>query len=248
MPRRIYTYDKSLHLGLWNMVATVGAFVIALSVLVFIYNAVVVTPKSAPAPADPWDARTLEWSVPAPVPEYNFATIPTVHSLDDWWHRKYTEDEDGRLIKLESYDAVVATAADDGLVGKGHNHGVHMPSPSYFPLISALGPFIIAYGMILGRSNGANYLVCFVGLAVLLLGLYGWGLEPSTEPEEHHPEGPSELEAAEQQPALVGAPGTAELEAGSEAGGPAEAAGSAGATAGGEAPSDGGDGQDGGAQ
>ena len=217
MPRRIYTYDKSLHLGFWNMVATVGAFVIALSVLVFIYNALIVTPKSPPAPADPWDARTLEWSVPSPVPEYNFATTPMVHSLDDWWHRKYTEDEDGRLVKLPGYDAVRAAATDDGLVGKGHEHGVHMPSPSYFPLIAALGPLIIAYGMIFGRSNGANYLICFVGVAVLLLGLYGWGLEPSTEPDEHHGPGggPPELEGAEGQPALVVA-GAAALESGSQ--------------------------------
>ena len=51
---------------------------------------------------DPWDARSLEWSIPSPPPEYNFAEIPVVEARDDWWHRKYTEDAEGRLIHLPS--------------------------------------------------------------------------------------------------------------------------------------------------
>ena len=49
---------------------------------------------------DPWDGRSLEWSIPSPPPEYNFAEIPQVEARDDWWHRKYTEDADGRLVRL----------------------------------------------------------------------------------------------------------------------------------------------------
>jgi cytochrome c oxidase subunit 1 len=199
MPRRIYTYDRSLHLDFWNMVATIGAFVIALGVLVFLYNALIVSPKSPPAPADPWDGRTLEWSVPSPPPEYNFAEIPTVHSLDDYWHQKYTEDEDGRLVRLPAYDRV--RAASETNVARAGQH-IHMPSPSYFPIVVSVGLLIIAYGMILGRTNGTNYLVSVFGLLVMLSGLYGWGLEPSAAPDDepHGPEG---------QPALVAAGATA---------------------------------------
>jgi cytochrome c oxidase subunit I len=181
MPRRIYTYDKSLGLGFWNMVSTVGAFVIGLSVLAFLYNAFVVTPKTGPAPADPWDARTLEWSVPSPPPEYNFAEIPTVHALDEYWHRKYTEDTEGRLVRLAGYEAV--RAASDTNVAKEGQH-IHMPSPSYWPITAAVALLIIAYGMILGHSNGANYLVSVAGLVILLGSLYGWALEPSAEPDD----------------------------------------------------------------
>jgi cytochrome c oxidase subunit 1 len=207
MPRRIYTYDKSLHLGFWNMVATIGAFTIALGVLVFLYNALVVAPKGPPAPADPWDARTLEWSVPSPPPAYNFAVIPTVHGLDDFWHRKYTEDDQGRLVRLAEFEA--ARAAAEANVAREGQH-VHMPSPSYFPIIAAFGLVVLAYGMILGRSNGANYLVSVIGVVIVFGGLYAWGLEPSTAPEaitEH---------AADDggQPALVGAPAAGELDAG----------------------------------
>jgi cytochrome c oxidase subunit 1 len=180
MPRRIYTYDKSLGLGFWNMVSTIGAFIIAVSVLVFLYNALVVSPKSPPASADPWDARTLEWSVPSPPPEYNFARIPQVHALDEYWHRKYTEDTEGRLVRLPGYEEVRA-ASDTNVVKEGEH--VHLPSPSYFPIMAALGLLVIAYGMILGHSNGANYLVSIAGLIVVLGSVYGWALEPSAEPE-----------------------------------------------------------------
>jgi cytochrome c oxidase subunit I len=197
MPRRIYTYDKSLHLGFWNMVSTIGAFTIAAGVAVFLYNALVVSPKGPPAPADPWDARTLEWSVPSPPPEYNFAVIPTVHGLDDYWHRKYTEDAEGRLVRLPGFEA--ARAAAEAVAREGEH--VHMPSPSYFPIIAAFGLVVIAYGMILGRSNGANYLVSVAGGIIVFAALYAWGLEPGTSPDTvAAQEGHDGLE-----PAMVGA-------------------------------------------
>jgi hypothetical protein len=83
-----------------------------------------------------------------------------------------------------------------------------MPSPSYFPIVASIGLLIIAYGMILGRTNGTNYLVSVFGLLVVLSGLYGWALEPSAAPDDepHPPDG---------QPALVPAGSTARsLEAG----------------------------------
>ena len=226
MPRRIYTYDSSLHLGFWNMVATVGAFIIALSVLVFMYNIFVVTPKSPMVGADPWDARTLEWSVPSPPPEYNFAEIPTVHSLDEFWHRKYTEDEEGRLVRLPRFEEVRA-AADTNVARAGQH--VHMPSPSYFPILCSFGLLVAAYGMIMGHTNGTNYLLTVVGFLITLGSLYGWALEPSAEPEEDHGG-----ENGEHQPALVGAPGSAAALEGSE-----PAALAAGETTAPESPADG---------
>jgi len=213
MPRRIYTYDSSLHLGFWNMVSTIGAFTIAVATLVFMYNMFVLSPKSPPAPADPWDGRTLEWSIPSPPPEYNFASTPVVHSLDDYWHRKYTEDEEGRLVRLPNYEAVRA-ASETNLAREGQH--IHLPSPSYFPIVAAFGLLVAAYGMILGHSNGANYLVSVVGGLITIFGLYGWALEPSAAPEEEGDDG----HGADGEPLLVGASAEA-LGAGSTAGLPA---------------------------
>jgi cytochrome c oxidase subunit I len=80
MPRRIATYagDRGWQGG--NLAATIGAFTIALSVLIFIIAFVKMIRSAKVASNDPWEGNTLEWIIPSPPPEYNFATIPTVHS------------------------------------------------------------------------------------------------------------------------------------------------------------------------
>lgn len=67
---------------------------------------------------DPWDGRTLEWSVPSPAPEYNFATTPVVVERDDWWRRKQLKTvpeppvyEDIHLPKPSSVGVIVAVGA-----------------------------------------------------------------------------------------------------------------------------------------
>ena len=100
MPRRVYTYPTGRGWDVWNFVATLGSFCIALSVLVFMYN-LWVSRKGPQVSDDPWDARTLEWTIPSPPPEYNFKEIPIVTARDDFWHQKYTEDENGRAVLRE---------------------------------------------------------------------------------------------------------------------------------------------------
>ena len=115
MPRRIYTYPSGRGWDVWNFVATLGSFCIALSVLTFLYN-LWVSRKSPQVGADPWDARTLEWTIPMPPPEYNFKEIPIVTARDDFWHRKYTEDENGRAVlrpRMLPADGKVPTHADE---------------------------------------------------------------------------------------------------------------------------------------
>jgi cytochrome c oxidase subunit 1 len=166
MPRRIYRYAGNLGLNMWNMVSTIGSFMIALSVLVFLYNVWHTRRHGQPAGEDPWDARTLEWTIPSPPPPHNFDEIPLVHSLDDFWHRKYAEGEDGRL-------APVVAGGEGGHGGGGH--AIHMPSPSYFPLVAALGLPILCYGLMYST------ILIVDGALTILVGLYGWAIEPAAE-------------------------------------------------------------------
>jgi len=77
-----------------------------------------------------------------------------------------------------------------------------------------------------GRGSGQNYLVAVLGGLILLVGLYGWGMEPSAEPEEPHAEGEPDGPEGDREPALTGAGAPAgALEAGSEAAQPAPGAG-----------------------
>ncbi|HEX4467713.1 MAG TPA: cytochrome c oxidase subunit I [Solirubrobacteraceae bacterium] len=82
MPRRIYEYDNVGHLQLYNIISTVGAFILAAGVLVTIINAVQSLKKGVAAGPDPWKANTLEWFTASPPPANNFDVVPLVRSAE----------------------------------------------------------------------------------------------------------------------------------------------------------------------
>ncbi len=175
-PRRMYVWTENragegfFNLGFWNLVASIGAFVLGLGALLFLVN-VWVSRKNPPAPVDPWDARSLEWITTSPPKEHNFDRTPTVHSLDEFFHRKYVDvGEDGHhdYVKVHTAEEVIA---EEEAHADAH---IHMPSPSYWPIILAFGILILAYGVIYST------LLLAAGAAVIILALFGWALEPPT--------------------------------------------------------------------
>ncbi len=94
MPRRIYTYEVDRGWMIWNVLISSGAIIQTVATLLFVYNMVWSYFKGPVAGPDPWDAWTLEWSVPSPPPSYNFAQIPTVASRRPLWDLKHPEDPD----------------------------------------------------------------------------------------------------------------------------------------------------------
>lgn len=86
MPRRIYTYVAETGWGNLNLLATIGAGIIAVSVLVFVINALLSLRRGAVAEANPWLAPTLEWAVTSPPPAYNFYHPPSVADGQPLWH------------------------------------------------------------------------------------------------------------------------------------------------------------------
>lgn len=159
MPRRTWTYDANMGWNEGNFIATMGAYV--LGVGIFTYFAVLVYTyfKGEKAGNDPWDGRTLEWSIPSPPPEYNFKAIPTVHARDAWWYEKHHQDEIAREraahIKAES-----------------EHGGIHMPDQSWCPLIAALG--LLVGGLAFALHNTP---IAIAGGVILFLGCYLWALE-----------------------------------------------------------------------
>src|SRR5437016_6561873 len=117
MPRRIYTYAGATGWTLWNAVSTVGAFGIAAGVLLFMVNAWWSLRAGAPAPADPWDGRTLEWRTSSPPPPHDFDTIPPVLGRDTFWREKY--------------------GPRGAPPAPTHDH-IHLPAPSHWP--GVVGP------------------------------------------------------------------------------------------------------------
>jgi cytochrome c oxidase subunit 1 len=179
MPRRTYTYRDGYGFNFWNFVATVGVFVLFVSFCIFgwnIYSSYRKAKKKAKggrlvAEADPWDARDLEWMIPSPTPAHNFDVIPTIDHFDEFWHRKYGEDEHGNLVRI---------AATEDVVQKGDAEDVHLPSPSYWPIVLAFGFPWIGWGLIYST------LMAVVGFLIVAVAIYGWVMEPSTEPDAGH--------------------------------------------------------------
>jgi cytochrome c oxidase subunit 1 len=171
----MHTYVDGYGFNFWNMVSTIGAFIIAVSMLIFGWNVLASWRHHKANPVDvgpdPWDARSLEWMVPSPVPAHNFDESPTVSHLDEFWHRKYQEDEHGKVRR-------VATGAE--VAQRGDAAEVHLPSPSYWPLVMALGLPLIGYGLIFNLGLAA------LGGLIVVIGGFGWGYEPADDPEAHH--------------------------------------------------------------
>jgi cytochrome c oxidase subunit 1 len=175
MPRRIYTYTEDMGWEDSNLAATLGGLIIAISVLVFLGNIILSKRKKQNSGGDPWDARTLEWSIASPPPHYNFVQIPKVKHIDDWWYRKYPELLEGnnQNIKKQKIEVEDSSNVDESKI--------HMPDLSYYPLIIGVGLTIAALGVMY------TYALVTIGLIMVFWGSIGWSTEPVNEDsKEHH--------------------------------------------------------------
>ncbi len=173
MPRRTWTYDANMGWNEGNFIATMGAYLLGLGI--FTYFAVLIYTffKGEKCSNDPWDARTLEWSIPSPPPEHNFKAIPTVHARDAWWYEKNHQEE----IAKEMAEHMKAEEA---------HGGIHMPDQSWYPLIAAFGMLIGTFNFIqlhepvlmFGSQLLSSHLpLALTGLGILLVSCYLWSLE-----------------------------------------------------------------------
>jgi cytochrome c oxidase subunit I+III len=87
MPRRVYTYPGDMGWTAYNVIESIGGVLTAIGILTLFANLVVSYRRGPLAPIDPWHGPTLEWTIPSPPPDYNFAAIPTVRSAYPNWDR-----------------------------------------------------------------------------------------------------------------------------------------------------------------
>lgn len=166
-PRRTHTYNEGHGFETWNQIATIGAFILGVGIVIGIYQFVnaFFNKKLKPAGKNPWDARTLEWTLSSPVKEYNFARTPIIKARDQAWENTYgPKDNQSEKEPLD-------------------DHGVHMPDRSWWPLITALGLFGMCLGMLFHRNidpSGElvrNYTFAILGGVVMVTGIIMWALE-----------------------------------------------------------------------
>ena len=158
MPRRIYTYPADAGWNFDNLLATAGVFFMAAGTLIMVYNMLNSLKNGKEAGRDPWDANTLEWMTTSPPPAHNFDFTPVVFSERPLFDHKHTED----------LAIPVPSEAEQ----------IHMPSPSWKPLVVATGALLIIVGLLLFNVAPLLWLVSVAGALTVVVGIYQWVSEP----------------------------------------------------------------------
>jgi cytochrome c oxidase subunit I+III len=170
MPRRIYTYLPETGWGDLNLLATIGAFTVAVGVLLFVGNVVLSLWRGERADDDPWEADTLEWTTASPPPAYNWAELPCVEDRAAAWARTAETPVVVGLAteKREVLVTTVMTAEPD----LRHEH----PRAGIIPLVTA-----VACG---GTFIGAIFTpwAALIGGILLLATLIPWAWPPPDKP------------------------------------------------------------------
>ncbi len=204
MPRRIYTYDAGQGWELFNMMSSIGAFMLVVSTAIFVHNFFSSRKRGVVAGNDAWGGGTLEWSIPSPPPDYNFARVPTVTSRYPLWDLKspqltsdvpHSRERDSE-VEIDvlgrdtggrpHFDPGDETNQADGAPMHEEAYrsaaelGIHMPMPTIKPLMVAVGLVIMFSGLLfIHRENNAiAYILMFGGAAMLVGFLYWWLLSP----------------------------------------------------------------------
>ncbi len=160
MPRRTHTYLEGFGWETYNLVCTIGSYILAFGIFLLVVDIIRCFRSGEPAGDDPWDARTLEWATTSPPQVYNFGRTPIIPARDALWEHKHGPEN--RRIQYEE---------DDG-------HGIHMPSQSWMPMIASLGFVPLGLGLSLMQAGVAfmGYVAIF-GLFMIALGVALWAIE-----------------------------------------------------------------------
>jgi cytochrome c oxidase subunit I+III len=176
MTRRIYTYDHGLGWDTYNLIETIGGYILAAGILMIGVNLIMSYRRNVRSGRDPFNGGTLEWTVPSPPPHYNFAVIPKVTSAYPNWDLADREEDLRRLhrdeLVLEGGHMTPVSSANDAVL----EEIVDMPSESPWPIVVGLLTTFAFYLLLLHHPAIALGFFALVALA-----LVGW----HTEGAEH---------------------------------------------------------------
>jgi cytochrome c oxidase subunit 1 len=174
MPRRVYTYLPETGWGNLNLLATVGSWIIAVSVILFVINVLRSWRSGVVAGDDPWHAPTLEWSTSSPPPTYNFAEIPIVESRTPLWSSAELPVATG--LRTDRREVLVTTTID----AEPDNRHEH-PSESIWPLGMAVAVGVTFIGAVF---TPWAYVVGFILAGIAFAG-WAWPRGGGPEDQVH---------------------------------------------------------------
>ncbi len=183
MPRRVYTYGSGLGWDGMNLLSSVGAFVLASGFLLALGNLVVSRFRGPEAGSNPWDAETLEWAIPSPPPDYNFAAFPVVASVNPMWDRE--PDEDIAQVRMVGDEDVIEPrhahhrTLTTAVLDANRLEMSTMPGPSIWPLVVALCGLAFSLSFIV-----RSWLLAVVTGIVVTAALISWHAGVQRQEEE----------------------------------------------------------------
>jgi cytochrome c oxidase subunit I+III len=159
MPRRNYTYPGGLGWGAYNLAETIGGFITLAGILLLFGNLVRSYFRGEPAGPDPWHAPTLEWTIPSPPPEYNFAVIPKVSSAYPNW-----DAPAGELLLDQGHQQPISSPADAYFA-----EVAEMPHESPWPIV-----FALCLNLVFAMLVIEKFAIALVFAALCALTLVAW--------------------------------------------------------------------------
>ncbi len=149
MPRRIYTYPSGMGWDTLNLVTSIGAFLFAFGVLLFLYNIVVSLKRGETAGPNPWDGSTLEWSTPSPPPAFNFVTLPNMATRHPLWEDRLDDSEERSSLHkgmlLDHGRETIGTS----MVDSEPQAILKMPGDTLVPLLCTIALTVLFTGALL---------------------------------------------------------------------------------------------------
>jgi len=187
MPRRVWTYPSGLGWDSLNLIVSLGSVVFGLGTGITLLNWALSMRRGRRAPADPWAADSLEWSVSSPPPEYNFARIPVVDGRHPLWEGGAPSAVpslaavDGEAEMSVQSLAIEGAFAKTSTVTSGRDTRpedvLDIPEPTVVPLVLALGLAVFFAGLLIDAA-----VVGVAGVVLAVGALLRWVWRSDMEP------------------------------------------------------------------
>jgi cytochrome c oxidase subunit I+III len=148
MPRRIYTFQEGLGWDVYNLLATIGAYILTAGIAATAVNFFSSRRRGASAAPDPWGGETLEWATTSPPPDYNFLQIPNVRSREPLWDQPELKRLNEQVLDpdrtlTEGHDTVGTTVLD-----ADPESVLPMPHGSLAPVTAGFGLLLVFTGLL----------------------------------------------------------------------------------------------------
>ncbi len=173
MPRRVYTYQEQIGWDIYNQISTVGSFILAIGVLLFVINVFYSRQRGEKVDSNPWQADSLEWATSIPAPNYGFSELPIVRSRHPLWDQKDVRDGEAPLKRmlqaLSGWPLTWRAALTTSALEARPTEIFRVSGPSIWPVVTAVGLIVIFAAEIFTFR-----ILVFSGVIGVIVGLVGW--------------------------------------------------------------------------